>query len=227
MNEKDAASTDPRKFMLACAVRLLPDVITDARERDVKEELPWFKEMRDTLVPSESGEAEAKSSRAWDLRPPLPIEDRDMLDSILAYMDSAGIVLKPYFRAGRRLLTPGDLLLLEEGSKFASIEEYIASLRLSTPPLTVTFLPSLTVKTVTFHARGPYVEAHENFLGFRDMAPAALVLAKPDIRYLDIVKEIQAEMATTGAQGGKINPKRVRNLSARRNPTAAGSRGCN
>jgi len=227
--ERDGEGTGEKvyAFKLACVARLLPQVIQDARERDINEKnIPWLKEIKEALM---KGGGQLNRDHLHVVK----IADADSLETLFEYVDSGGVVHKHYYQAGILTLLPGDCL--QGSEQCPDIEQYIMQLKSFTGPfgpLEVTFVSCLQVRSVHFLARAPYSEVHQHFEGFREPCPFIYPYSDPKNPLtrkfeLDVLaKEVQPPPAAAARQGGKVIPKRIRNLSARRNPTVAGRRGC-
>jgi len=163
----------------------------------------------------------------------------DILDSI----DHGSGVLVKKCRAGDQMLGIGDTLLMEGTFQGVSIGEAMLmllelklgggkdrrqGLRQAQLPLSLKFLRAMEVapEGIQMLTSVPYAEVHSHFTGFRDMAILSVKNSStsPVSRADMFHKSGQSDIKATKA--GKAQPQRLRNLSARRNPTSAGTTGC-
>lgn len=122
---------------------------------------------------------------------------------------------------GGCMLFPGDQLMLHEGSMHGQKVLDIESMKL---PAKFKFLPGLELATISAREAGPYAEQHHDFLHFYE---GSTLKVSPSFQSFARIRRDMRSVHESNLGRGKSNssPHTVGNLSARRNPLQAISRG--
>jgi len=224
---RDGDAGELHSFVLSCSIRLKPGSLEGGKLQKGTSDAEWLRGFMIDL------KGIAASSRGREPSEPcrkqVCVQTIQGLSEMLEHMDLGAGLVRRTVHVGEDLLFPGDTLLMEGQLAGRDVRNFVRSVREGSVhvPITLVFLQGLQVEHVEVLAMAPYSEVHQHFVGFRETGNLKMNPTPPTSSQslISVAGELLTD-ASSQSRGGKVAPRRLRDLSARRNPTKAGTRGC-